>query len=180
MRRNIQIIQDLGNPNLQDSHWEEIFVILETPQYNPHAQFQLQNLIQAQVHNKRQEIQEISAKATGEQNLKNNVTKIEKQWLDTKPVAKEHHSKYSNSQVYIIAGTDELYQQLDDSIAALQAMSGSRFIGGIKQMVKQWEADLTNLQEIYDELIKCQQAWLYLESIFAPEDIRRQLPAETA
>lgn len=59
-------------------------------------------------------------------------------------------------------------------------MSGSRFIGGIKGMVKQWEADLTSLQEIYDELIKCQQSWLYLESIFAPEDIRRQLPTETA
>lgn len=145
MRHNLQIIQDLGNPNLQDSHWEEIFTVLETPQYNPHAQFQLQNLIQAQVYNKRQEIAEISAKATGEQNLKNNVQKIEKQWLETLPVTKEHHSKYSNSQVYIVAGTDELYQQLDDSIAALQAMAGSRFIGGIRSIVKQWETDLTSL-----------------------------------
>lgn len=59
-------------------------------------------------------------------------------------------------------------------------MSGSRFIGSIKGIVKQWEHDLTSLQEIYDELIKCQQAWLYLESIFAPEDIRRQLPTETS
>jgi len=41
--------------------------------------------------------------------------------------------------VPIITGVDELYQQLDDSIAQLQAMSGSRFIGRIKGTVQEWE-----------------------------------------
>lgn len=105
---------------------------------------------------------------------------METKWRETKPVSKEHKSKFSQNTVYIIAGTDELYQQLDDSIAQLQAMSGSRYIGRVKQTVSEWESNLGRVQEIYDELIKCQQAWLYLESIFAPEDIKKQLPTEWA
>lgn len=109
----------------------------------------------------------------GEQSLIQAVQNIEKNWKETKPKYKDHKSKFSNQIVPIITQVDELYQQLDDSIAALQAMSGSRFIGRIKLTVQEWEESLGNIQEIYDELVKCQQAWLYLESIFAPEDIRR-------
>ncbi|CAL6051371.1 Dynein_heavy chain [Hexamita inflata] len=180
MKSSVQMMMDLGNPNLQEHHWEEIFQIMDAPQFSYVQPFTFAQLLQANIHQRKQEIQDISGKATGENNLLKQIQKIEQNWKETKPKNKEHKSKYSASFVHIIAGVDELYQQLDDSIAALQSMAGSRFIGRIKGTVTEWEENLTKIQEIYDEMVKCQQSWLYLESIFAPEDIRRQLQSETA
>lgn len=59
-------------------------------------------------------------------------------------------------------------------------MAGSRYIAGIKPAVESWEKKLSTFAEVLDEWCKMQQTWLYLESIFAPDDIRRQLPRESA
>ena len=41
-----------------------------------------------------------------------------------------------------------------------------------------WERLLILMSEIFEEWIKCQRAWMYLEPIFSSDDIMRQLPTE--
>lgn len=41
-----------------------------------------------------------------------------------------------------------------------------------------WEADLNLISEAIDLWMIVQRKWMYLESIFASDDIRQQLPEE--
>ena len=42
-----------------------------------------------------------------------------------------------------------------------------------------WYAKSKPLQDVMEEWVVCQRAWLYLEPIFSSEDINRQLPVES-
>jgi dynein heavy chain, axonemal len=44
--------------------------------------------------------------------------------------------------------------------------------------VQVWEADLNMISDVVDAWMRVQRDWMYLESIFASDDIRQQLPEE--
>jgi dynein heavy chain len=59
-------------------------------------------------------------------------------------------------------------------------MHGSRYVKPFLSRVDAWEHTLTSLQDIIDNWLKVQAAWLYLEPIFSSDDITRQLPTESS
>ena len=79
---------------------------------------------------------------------------------------------------YIICSVDEVRQLLEDNILVLQGVGASKYARSIKGRVAQWEADLNLISDVIDIWIKVQKQWQYLESIFASDDIRQQLPEE--
>lgn len=184
MKQKSQLIADLGNINLKPRHWEKIFETLKPFAKEPgslsyNSGFSFETLLDAGVLNKRAEIASISATASGERNIELSLEKIRCIWEGTVLAVKEYSSR-SGVLHHIISGVEEIYQQLEDSTSTLQAMAGSRYIAGIKPAVESWEKKLSTFAEVLDEWCKMQQTWLYLESIFAPDDIRRQLPRESA
>ena len=61
----------------------------------------------------------------------------------------------------------------------VSTIAGNRFVGPIREEVEQWQANLLKFQETLDEWLNLQKNWMYLESIFASADIRKQLPEES-
>jgi dynein heavy chain, axonemal len=51
-------------------------------------------------------------------------------------------------------------------------------VRAIKGKVAQWEKDLNTINDVIDSWMIVQRKWMYLESIFASDDIRMQLPDE--
>jgi len=58
--------------------------------------------------------------------------------------------------------------------------SNSNMRGKLKLESKAWELKLRQIQELIEEIAKCQRTWMYLEPIFASDDIGRTMPTEAA
>ena len=61
----------------------------------------------------------------------------------------------------------------------IQTMRASPFIKPIDAKAKMWERKLNYLQNLIDEWMATQRAWLYLHPVFGSEDIMQQLPQES-
>ena len=69
---------------------------------------------------------------------------------------------------------------LEDNQVKLSTMKASRFVKAFEQEVDRWERVLSQILEVVEMLLNVQRQWMYLENIFLGEDIRRQLPSESA
>ncbi len=58
-------------------------------------------------------------------------------------------------------------------------MKASRFVKPFEQQVDFWERALSKITETTEMLLVVQRQWLYMETIFLGEDIRKQLPKES-
>ncbi len=54
----------------------------------------------------------------------------------------------------------------------------SPFIGGARRKAEELEKKIIGLQDLLDEWIFCQRTWLYLNPIFASEDLKKKMPVE--
>jgi dynein heavy chain len=82
---------------------------------------------------------------------------------------------------FVMRAVDEVNTRLDDQIVTTQTMLGSAFMKGkLRTDSKTWETKLNNMSELVDEMMKVQRGWMYLEPIFASDDIEKQMPTEAA
>lgn len=80
-------------------------------------------------------------------------------------------------KTFVLKAYDEVNAKLDDQIVTTQAMLGSQFMKGkLRNETKGWETKLNNMSELIEEVCKCQKTWMYLEPIFASDDIHKQMP----
>eukprot|EP01138_Halocafeteria_seosinensis_P006356 gb/GECG01006497.1/.p1 GENE.gb/GECG01006497.1/~~gb/GECG01006497.1/.p1 ORF type:complete len:3153 (+),score=416.35 gb/GECG01006497.1/:1-9459(+) len=87
---------------------------------------------------------------------------------------------YKNSKdVFILGSVEEITAALDESLVTINTILGSRYAGDIREEVEQWQSKLMQLSETLDEWLNCQKQWMYLETIFAADDIKRQLAEES-
>lgn len=101
--------------------------------------------------------------------------KMESEW---KPVMLEV-MPYKDTGTFIMKVSDDCSQLLDDHIVMAQSMSFSPYKKPFEERITTWESKLVMTQDVMDEWLQCQRAWLYLEPIFSSEDINRQLPVES-
>ena len=52
--------------------------------------------------------------------------------------------------------------------------------GSLQKDTRIWEKRLNDISELMEEITKCQRTWMYLEPIFASDEIHKQMPTEGA
>lgn len=178
MRNWIPIIVSLGNKNLNENHWKQIFDRLSDPiKYKTNKEFSLQDLIDDNVIQAKEFIEEVSARASGEARIENDLNEIRRLWEETiLEVVPYNDSK----DKYILSKTEDVFQLLDDHQAKIQSMMAQKYVVNIRPKVEDWENKLAMVQNTLEEWLDCQRQWMYLENIFSAEDIQKELPGETA
>ena len=174
MRNKMPVITDLRNQSLKKRHWDVIYdVIGFTP--SPEEPLDLGKLIEIDAFQHAERLQEISGQASSEASLEGILKKVEDSWKSVDFIVLPHKD---SKDVFILGGTDDIQQNLDDSNINISTIASSRHVGPIKPRVEDWQKQLDLFTKTLDAWITCQRGWLYLESIFSAPDIVRQLPTE--
>ena len=174
MRAKMPMITDLRNPSLKKRHWDVIYEVIGfTP--GPEDPLNFGKLLEINAFEHAERIQEISGQASSEASLEGILKKVEDSWKSVDFVVLPHKD---SKDVFILGGTDDIQQNLDDSNINISTISSSRHVGPIKSRVEEWQKQLDLFTKTLDAWINCQRGWLYLESIFSAPDIVRQLPTE--
>ena len=122
-----------------------------------------------------EEIQLISTQASQEASLRRQINALDEQWrkidLITKP--------YKEGEVIVLDEIDDVFAALDDSLATINTILGSRFVKPLRAEAEGWKKTLFTLNQVIEEWVICQKQWIYLENIFKGPDIKRQLLTES-
>lgn len=122
---------------------------------------------------RKEAIEEISARATGERQIETQMEEIQQKWGALNFIVNNYREAKDK---FIIGSVEEIMQTLDDHQLKIQSMMGSRYVAEIRESVEIIEKRLLLISEIIDEWLTCQRQWMYLENIFSAEDIQKQLP----
>ena len=160
-------------PGMKPRHWEEIKSTTKL-EFSVTSGMNMMQLMDIGLNHYVHLIEDTCVAASKEAALEKALSKMELNWADAEFGTKEWRTGR------ILAGIDEIQQELDDQIVKTQAMHGSRYVKPFLSRVDAWEHTLTSLQDIIDNWLKVQAAWLYLEPIFSSDDITRQLPTESS
>jgi dynein heavy chain len=163
----------LCNPGIRDRHWEKMSEIAKR-NLKPDAGTTLRKVLRMGLEPFMGEFEVVSAGATKEFSLEKAMKKMQTDW---EPLC-FNTAKYKDTGLTILASVDEIQAQLDDHIVKTQTMKGSPFIKPFEKEIRSWEERLLLIQSIIDEWLKVQMNWMYLEPIFASEDINMQMPEE--
>jgi dynein heavy chain, axonemal len=75
----------------------------------------------------------------------------------------------------MLPGTDDIVAMLEDMGMNIGSMLSSKYVRPLLDEVRRWETRLGLIGEVVAAWMNVQRKWMYLESIFASEDIRHQL-----
>lgn len=171
-RVSIPFIQELSHKAIQERHWKRIMeetgkdlgdINLKT--------ITLSKVFDLELHLHQEKVQEICKEAKEEALNEDNIAKIDVSWKNTF-FDVVLYKKGTEVRGFSIKSPDEIRQQLEDNIMLLQSVGASKYSRSIKPKVTQWEADLNLISEVIDLWMIVQRKWMYLESIFASDDIR--------
>jgi dynein heavy chain len=172
---HVPLITVLCNGGLRDRHWEQFAEVVGFS-IKPHEKTSLGDMIERKLEPHLTKLEEISESASKEWSLEKNLNKQYEEWQDMN----FEMAPYRDSGTSILSGgcVDEIQTILDDQIVKTQTMLASPYIKPFEARAKDWEAFLVITQDVIDLWLKVQAQWLYLEPIFASDDIKKQMPKE--
>ena len=75
----------------------------------------------------------------------------------------------------MISEVDELYAIIDECLANINNILGSRYLKILRRKVEKLQTDIMFALETIQDWITCQKNWTYLENIFSSGDIKKRL-----
>ena len=172
----VPIVQDLTSKTLKKTHWDMIKNLLGVDFDITDPEFTLKSLLDLRAVEYQEEIHQIAVQASQEDALRKQLTLLDEQWKIVTFTIKQY--KYKDT--YVLDEADVLLNIMDESLANVNTILGSRYIKALLSEAEGWRNSLLNLQTLLDEWISYQKRWIYLENIFSGQDIKKQLANEAA
>jgi dynein heavy chain len=174
-RVGLPLIEDLKNSALRRRHWDRMQEEVGKQFDYAGDSFNLDEIFTLGLDQHAELIATISVSATKEMAIENGLKEIGEKWNDLS------FEMAPYKETHKITGCDDIFLVLEDNKVNLVDMRSSRYFFAFEAQVEYWEKTLSRVLETTEVLLAVQRVWMYLENIFVgSEDIRRQLPAESA
>jgi dynein heavy chain len=174
-REAMPIVKAFRNDKLTEVHWGQIKALIQKEFDITQDDFTLKSLIDLDVNQFKEEITTISTQATQEANLRSQINEIDDLYKKTNfDVVWD-----DKCECFILKDMEAVFTALDDSLANINMILGSRFVKPLRQEAEQWQSWILILSDMVDEWLMCQKNWRYLENIFKAPDIKKSLSEET-
>lgn len=137
--------------------------------------FNLEAIVKMNFQQQAETIMDISYAATMELQIENGLKSITDTWQ-----AMSFELTPYRDDIYRIKGVEDCFTALEENAVQISSMKSTRFVEPFSKEVDYWEKTLNYILESLENSLVVQRQWLYLENIFQGEDIRKQMPLETA
>ncbi|CAK95203.1 unnamed protein product (macronuclear) [Paramecium tetraurelia] len=172
----IPVVTALRSQYLQQTHWQEIKQLVRQEFDVNDQQFTLNTLLDLNVAQHNEQITEIAVKAAQEDSLNTQLKQLETQWNEVELKLKPYKDQLD---VMVLGEVEELVQLFDEGLANMSNILASRYVRPLRQRAEKFQSDLLLLSDIIEKWVECQKKWMYLESIFSSQDIKKQLSNES-
>ncbi len=149
------VVIALRNENLKLEHWREIKDLIGYDFDIEAENFTLESLIKLNAQQYQEEIQGISAQATAEASLRASMAVIEEIWKKVEFKSKVYKEGTKDTS-YILEDVDDIYTTLDESMASINMILGSRFVKPLRADAEIWKKNLQLLSKVLDN-------WVFLQ-----------------
>jgi len=174
-KRTMPLVNDLHNKALRERHWVQIKEEANKEFDQAAESFTLEAIIDLHLEENTGLISEVSEAASKEFDIEKGLRIISEKWEVTVFETAAHKDRGH----FKIKSTDDVMKAIEDDQIMLSTYKASRFVRPFIRDVDHWEREISKVLEITESILTVQRQWLYLENIFAGEDIRNQLPKET-
>ena len=174
-RQHLDLIKCLRSEAIKEEELKEINDATELGLKSNDDSLSLNALIKKNAEHFMPEIKEIWERAEKKLELE----KGQKKMKDEMSKKRLEVLKSQEGPTHIIKDYDTILDSIDEQISTTQNMLNSPYMSGnLRKTCILWSQKLQSLSEILEELKKCQRTWVYLQPMFAADDIRLQLKME--
>ncbi|TPX53528.1 hypothetical protein SeMB42_g00716 [Synchytrium endobioticum] len=175
--KTVPIVSDLKSPALRPRHWNHLMEETGKIFDSVSEDFTLARIMALEFN--AEVVSQVAMSATEESLIEMSLEAIDAAWtkMDLTMVPFKDERKLG---FYKIQSTDDIMQLVEDQQVKLSAIKCSKYVAAFEEQVELWEQVLVDIIDSIDALLSVQSTWLYLESIFATDDIKKQLPKESA
>ena len=170
-KQYVKMAVSLRKPGMVDRHWDAISEKVGF-EVRPHEGFTLEKVIKMGLKEHEDYCEEIGDRAYKEFQIEKKLNEMQNAWDDI------NFEVLPKFETYIVGGILDIQNILDEHIVQSQAMQFSPFKKPFEERIEEWCNDLMRVQDVLDEIVKCQVKWMYLQPIFDSKDIIKQLPNE--
>lgn len=169
---SLRAVTELQNPAIQDRHWAELMDTTKV-RFEMDDSTTLADLINLNLHEYEENVKTIVEKSVKESAMGKSLKEMETFWA----TVEFEYDKHERSGLKILRQSEELIEILEENQVQIQNMVSNKYVEYFIVKVSEWQAKLSNADQVLSAWFELQRKWVYLESIFiGSEDIRKQLP----
>lgn len=127
-------------------------------------------------------ITDVGKQAAEEHKLEDMLLKVQNRWVTGTPGGKPAVEFVLNNHkdlkdLFVLSGTsvEEIIAELEETSIVISTIASSKYcLDFLKEKVERWERNIKTIHETIDKWLEFQRNWIYLENIFASNEIKSQ------